>query len=681
MKNLNSNKVTVGVCYYPEQWNESLWESDLERMQKAGIEVIRIAEFAWSIFEPIEGEFNFELFDRFMNLLHKTNIRVIFGTPTATPPAWASENYPEILNADKNGLLYQHGERRHYNYNSCKYRELTQRIVQKLAEHYGNDTSIIGWQIDNELNCDVDEFYSQSDNKAFRLFLQRKYNTLDRLNEVWGTVFWNQTYSDWSQVFVPRHTPKNSPNPHQVLDFIRFVSDSVCGFVNLQSNILGKYISPSQFITTNGIFGNLDSHRLVEESLDFITYDSYPDFAFCLTEDPKHSDDLNDRKWSKNLTEVRSICPNFGIMEQQSGACGWNSRMEAPMPKPGQITLWTMQSIAHGADFVSYFRWRTSVIGTEIYWHGILDYSNQDNRRLAEICDITKKVNQLSGIVGSKYKASFAIVKEYDNVWDIRYDMWHKRVELESEKGWFNAAQHTHTPMDYLYIRENTALEDIKSYPLLVYPHATILKQRTADLLKEYVSQGGTLLMGCRTGYKDETGKCRMNYMTGAAADICGVDLEDYTFLSPADEMAHIIWDDSKLDGAIFNDILKPLNDQTEVIGKYDSNYFKGRPGLTVHKIGKGKAYYFGAAFNEKSAAVFLKKFGIENPFNIIVDAPEGCELAIREKNGANYLFMLNYLNSKAKVDLKTSVLDLFTGNLVTGQILLNEFETKVFKF
>lgn len=149
--------------------------------------------------------------------------------------------------------------------------------------------------------------------------------------------------------------------------------------VSWDGRLTMKSTARQDFITTNGMFGNLDNHRMEDECLDVYTYDSYPNFAYCLCEDPKHSDDLNDRKWSRNLTEVRSICPHFGIMEQQSGANGWNTRMEAPVPKPGQMTLWAMQSIAHGADYVSFFRWRTATMGTEIYWHGILDYDNRDN--------------------------------------------------------------------------------------------------------------------------------------------------------------------------------------------------------------------------------------------------------------------------------------------------------------
>jgi beta-galactosidase len=213
-----------------------------------------------------------------------------------------------------------------------------------------------------------------------------------------------------------------------VLDYLRFISVSTRKFAKMQADIIRKYLKPGDFITTNGLFGNLDNHQMTKESLDFMTYDSYPNFAYCL-DDYNEKDLLKDRKWSRNLTETRSTSPIFGIMEQQSGANGWNTRMEAPTPRPGQLTLWTMQSIAHGADYVSYFRWRTCTFGTEIYWHGILDYSSRENRRIREVREVNRKLNTMQEVAGARFAAKVAILKDYDNIWDAQVDKWHERVE------------------------------------------------------------------------------------------------------------------------------------------------------------------------------------------------------------------------------------------------------------
>lgn len=672
-KILNETDLTLGTCYYPEHWDPALWEADLGRMLENGIETVRIAEFAWNKVEPEEGVFTFQFFDAFLDTAHKCGMKVIFCTPTATPPAWLTEKYPEVLNGDIEGHLFYHGGRRHYNYNSPKYQELTRIIVEQFASHYGPHPAVIGWQIDNELNCEVDVFYSESDTLAFRRFLQDKYGTLKALNNAWGTDFWNQTYSSWDQVYVPRRTvPENNcTNLHRMLDYIRFVSDSARRFALMQADILRKYLKEDDFITTNGIFSNLDNHELARESLDFMAYDSYPSFSYGV--DSYRSDDpLKDRWWSKNLSEVRSISPIFAIMEQQSGAGGWNTWLGAPTPKPGQITLWTMQSIAHGADYVSYFRWRTCTMGTEIYWHGILDYSGRDNERLREIRRIHEKLASMQEIAGSLYHADTAVLKDYDNIWDAKVDVWHKKVESISQDGIFQAAQLTHTPLDYIYFNNVTSAGQLLKYKVIFYPHASILTRERITILEEYVSQGGTLIMGCRTGYKDLTGKCIMDPLPGLAAPVTGTDIPEYTLAAPDEAPIYIKWEDPQdgdtlLEAAAFNDILQPSSDTAKVLGQYQNSWYAGRPGLVRNQYGKGCAYYFGGAFTPETARIFLQKTGAAEPLAHLLQLPECCEAAVREKHGIQYLFVLNYSSQPASVTLTLPLEELSSRKTLCG--------------
>ncbi|MCI8442497.1 MAG: beta-galactosidase [Provencibacterium sp.] len=663
---LQLDKMTLGVCYYPEHWKEELWEQDLARMLQSGLRVIRIAEFAWNFFEPEEGVFTFEFFDRFMQVVEKTPMKVIFCTPTATPPAWASDRYPEILNARKDGVLYRHGLRRHYNYNSEKYRQLTRDIVSALARHYGQHPSIIGWQIDNELNCEVNEFYSESDSVCFRTFLKEKYGSIERLNEAWGTAFWNQSYNDFEQVHVPRTTLNEEGNPHQKLDYLRFISESTCRYTGLQAKILRAHIPAGVFITTNGLFGNVDNHRQAAENLDFMMYDSYPSFAFSPGSDPKNDPNLADRKWSQNLSETRSVSPVFGVMEQQSGAGGWTSWLGSPSPKPGQMTLWALQSVAHGADYVSFFRWRTCTFGTEIYWHGILDYDNRDNRRLREAAQIAGKLEKLAPVTGARYKAAFAVIREYDNLFDAQYDAWHRLVHETSEAGWFQAAQLTHTPMDYLYITEHTKTEELLRYPLLVYPHATLLSERTAGLLESYVKAGGRLITGCRTGYKDENGHCIMQPKPGLLRELCGAEVEDFTLIGPPVGRSFADWDGEQVEATAFNDILSPLPG-AEVLARYCQDYYAGQPALIHNRCGRGEVFSFGGAFSRETAMVFLRRLGIAEPFAGLVCLPPECELAVREKEGERYLFLLNYQSRPIEVLLRREMEELLSGGYKEG--------------
>ncbi|MHB8064875.1 MAG: beta-galactosidase [Ruminiclostridium sp.] len=671
----------MGVCYYPEHWPETVWEDDLIRMREYGIEIIRIGEFAWNKFEPEEGVFTFDLFDRFLELANTHGIKVIFGTPTATPPAWLTHKYPEVLNSKEDGTLYRHGMRRHYNYNSCKYREFTARIVEKLAIHYCSHPAIIGWQLDNELNCEINIFYSEADHTAFRNYLKDRFKTLDALNEAMGTVFWNQTYTSWDELHLTRTNIHDANNPHLSLEEKRFFSESTISFCKLQSDIIRKYAPKGQFITTNGLFGHLDSHEMTDTSLDFITFDSYPNFAFDTWTEPKKPGNLNDRRTSWSLTKTRSISSNFGIMEQQSGAGGWNTRMKQPAPKPGQMRLWTFQSIAHGADFISYFRWRTCWIGTEIYWHGLNDYSNLPNRRLEELKLIRDDMDKISDIVGAKFQTKIAFIKDYDNEWDGEQDNWHGPLDEFSDTGWFTAAQLSHTPMDFVYIRNTgtykTKQEDLGKYELLIYPHATILTDETAALLKSYVELGGKLIMGSRTGYKDIYGRCPMRPMPGLASDICGVVVSDYTHLGPGDDEEFALWDGDILPAPVFNDILEPL-DGAKVLAAFKGNYYDGAPALVENRIGKGAAYYYGAGFSPETAAIFLKKLGFAETYSSIVELPKQVEIALRSKNAKDYIFLLNYMPYDVEINVKKPMADLISGKNISGVIKLEKYGVMV---
>ena len=678
-QNYKWNELTMGTCYYPEHWDKKLWADDLDRMKKAGISVIRIAEFAWSKVEPEEGVFTYDFFDEFLDLCSEKQMKVIFGTPTATPPAWLTEKYPEVLNARKDGVLLRHGGRRHYNYNSPVYQRLCARVVEREAAHYAKHPAIVGWQIDNEINCEENEFYSEADSVAFREFLRKQYGTLEKLNEAWGTTFWNQTYTEWDQIYVLRPVLSQGINPHQHLDYIRFISESARHFCKMQAEIIKKYVKPGDYITTNGKFWNLDNHKMEKESLDVYCYDSYPDFAFGLDRDPLHSDDLNDRKWSHNLAEVRSICPHFGIMEQQSGGNGWTTRMEAPSPRPGQLTVWAMQSVAHGADYISFFRWRTCTFGTEIYWHGILDYDNRENRKYREVQDFYKKLKAIDGVCNSEYKAAFAIVKDYDNEWDTSVDTWHNRVAGASEQGIFKAAQLTHTPYDIVYLQEDSELTDLTKYPVLFYAHPVLISEERVKLLKEYVEQGGTLVIGCRSGYKDMNGKCVMLPQPGLLAELTGTDVRDFTFTSPAEDEVFAEFGDKKIPMPVFNDIITPL-EGTKTLAVYGNSYYEGNPALTCHAVGKGQVLHLGATFNKENTEALFDYLKIKEPFREYIEAPETAEVIMREKDGEKYIFVLNYQAEKIEYTLQKPMIALYDKTEATGRCSLPAFGTAVYK-
>ena len=680
-QNYQFPELMMGVCYYPEHWDESLWESDIDRMLDAGIRAVRIAEFSWVLLEPEEGVFDFSLFDRFLDLCLAKGMKAILGTPTATPPAWLTRKYPEVLNRRIDKVRYEHGGRRHYNYNSPVCLEKCAVITEKMAQHYGPHPAVIGWQIDNELNCETEEFYSDADAAAFRSFLKEKYRgSLEELNRSWGTVFWSQRYSDWEEIPLPGMVLNNGWNPHQRLDYFRFISESAIRFAKLQAQIIRKYRKSGDFITTNGMFAALDNHRLQDECLDIYVYDSYPNFAYALDrtqarfgEDWKEGD-LNDRKWSLYLTQVRSICPHFGIMEQQSGSGSWVTRMAGPAPKPGQLKLWAMQSLSHGADFVSFFRWRTAAFGTEMYWHGILNYDNRDNRRLKEVKEFHAAMEKLKDFAGADCRTAFGLLQDYDNQFDALTDQWNDQLNSFSLKEIFAASQLTHRPFDIVNLTDVTEPAELMKYPVLFYPHPMIISPKRARLLEQYVKEGGCLVIGARAGYKDLSGKCVMQPMPGELAPLTGTTVEDFTFTGPADEPQTIAWDDASYAAPLFCDILHAedtADAPAKVLARFEKGYFAGEAALTEHAFGKGRCLHLGSTFGRGLVRKLLSYLGCSMPFDAWGDFPEEVETVLREKDGREVLILLNYRPEPIKVRWKMPVRSLLGGGELAGDEIL----------
>lgn len=680
-KSIHLDHLTLGTCYYPEHWPKTMWADDLRRMKAAGIETVRVFEFAWSIVEPRENQWDFALFDEFLNLAKDMAMQVIMCTPTATPPAWMSHNYPEILNVKMNGEVIHHGHRRHNNYTSSKYLFFVERVTKKLAERYGDHPAVIGWQIDNEVNCEIDAFYAPSDRAAFRAYLKERFGTLEKLNEAIGATFWNQTYDSWDQVDMERTTIHNHANPHLALLEKEFISCCAIRYVKLQADILRQH-SPQRYVTTNGIFSHIDNVEMTQTALDFMTYDSYPNFAYGINSEKVFQSPLKDRMWSMMLSSARELSPNFGVMEQQSGAGGWDFRMLAPMPRPGQLRLWAYQSIANGADYVSFFRWRTCSYGTEIYWHGINDYDNRDNRRLREVTELHQELTRLPEVAGSRYEAGVALMTDYLNAWDGERDQWHGNLDRASQLAIYQAAIESHTPMDMIHLRKGTTLQDLQKYGLIFYPHPTILTEEAAHLLQLYVNQGGKVVLGARTGYKDETGRCPMMPMPGHAAPLCGMTVKEYTFAHPNEAAVTIrLEDGTALPGPIFHDVLEVAAD-AEVLGTFQGSFYSGEPAWVLKKAPSGGwASYFGAGFSVESAVALMKLAGVHAPFSAQVALPAGCELAVRRSScGPRYYFLLNYEPTPQTCTIHMPMTNMVTGEGLQGEVTLPPYGVLVCK-
>ncbi|HHX64685.1 MAG TPA: beta-galactosidase, partial [Chloroflexi bacterium] len=366
-----------GAPYYPEHWDPSMWEEDARRMAEAHFNVVRMAEFAWDRMEPTEGTYDFSLFKEVVAIMGRYGIRSILCTPTATPPRWLTYHHPEILREMPNGLRCMHGSRQHACYASPLFREHSRRISRVMAEAFADDPNVIGWQTDNEFNCGFSECICPNCRQEFRLYLREKYGSIEALNKAWGTAFWAQTYSDFDQIDLPLESRPGGENPSARLDYYRYLSHIAVRFQHEQVQEL-RAVNSDWFVMHNGIFRHLD-YWTFSQDLDFLGYDCYP--GFTVPDAPTPADGA--AYIASRLDIARSYSGNFIVPEQQSGPGGQKHYLH-PTPRPGEMRLWSYQSMAHGADGIMHFRWRTCRFGAEEYWCGILDHDNVPRRRYQE---------------------------------------------------------------------------------------------------------------------------------------------------------------------------------------------------------------------------------------------------------------------------------------------------------
>jgi beta-galactosidase len=323
-------------------------------------------------------------------------------------------------------------------------------------------------------------------------------------------------------------------------------------------------------------------------------------------------------------------------------------------------------------------------MGTEIYWHGINDYHNRPNRRVAEAAQVGRELETIGRrVVATQTTAQAAIAGDYDNEWDGELDSWHGPYTRRSVGAWFTALQYQHIPVDSLHLRSTTTLDDLAKYRVLIYPHPTIMTDATAELLTAYVRQGGTVVFGARTGYKDPTGQCYMRPFPGPVAELCGVTVADFTRIEANEPAPTLRWhgaDETTIAAEAFNDILQVEAPGAEVLAEYAGGYYAGSPALVRNTLGSGSAYYYGAVFTVDAASALISALGLESPVADWLELPRAVELCIRERaeTGARLIFLLNYSGEGQTITLRKSATNILSGQEVYGAVEIGPFDVYI---
>ena len=665
----NDKDLTLtGAYYYPEHWEESQWERDLKQMHELGFEFTHFAEFAWAQLEPQEGVYDFSWLDRAVALAAKYDLKVVMCTSTATPPVWLSRKYPEILLKSEDGTVQDHGARQHASFASPVYRKLAYRMIEELARHYGNDSRIIGWQLDNEPAVQFD--YNQAAEEAFREFLKEKYHhNIQELNAAWGTAFWSEVYSQFEEITLPK-TAQMFMNHHQILDYRRFAAKQTNDFLNEQCRLIKKY-AKNQWVTTNYIPDYDKGHIGGSKDLDFVSYTRYMVYGDNEGIGRRGYRVGNPLRIAMANDFFRPVDGTYGVMELQPGQVNWGSIN--PQPLPGAVRLWLWSVFAGGSDFICTYRYRQPLYGTEQYHYGIVGTDGvtvtpggrEYEQFMKEIRSLRKDYRPKEDKPETYLKRKTAILWNPENYWSIdrqkQNATWNTFAHVDK---YYRTLKSYAAPVDFI-----SEEKDFSQYPVMIVPAYQLADKELVARWKKYVEEGGNLVLTCRTAQKDRFGRLPEAPFGSMIDELTGNHMEFYDLLLPQDP------GQVKMDGKIYTwntwgEILQP-GASNEVWATYTNEFYEGKPAVTFRKLGKGSVTYIGVdssdgALERQVLDKLYSRLQIE-----VMNLPYGVTMEYRNGLG----IVLNYSDQPYQFTLPQGAKVLIgTPNIATAGVLVFKF-------
>ena len=665
----NDKDLTLtGAYYYPEHWDESQWERDLKQMHELGFEFTHFAEFAWAQLEPQEGVYDFSWLDRAVALAAKYDLKVVMCTSTATPPVWLSRKYPEILLKSEDGTVQDHGARQHASFASPVYRKLAYRMIEELARHYGNDSRIIGWQLDNEPAVQFD--YNQAAEEAFREFLKEKYHhNIQELNAAWGTAFWSEVYSRFEEITLPK-TAQMFMNHHQILDYRRFAAKQTNDFLNEQCRLIKKY-AKNQWVTTNYIPDYDKGHIGGSKDLDFVSYTRYMVYGDNEGIGRRGYRVGNPLRIAMANDFFRPVNGTYGVMELQPGQVNWGSIN--PQPLPGAVRLWLWSVFAGGSDFICTYRYRQPLYGTEQYHYGIVGTDGvtvtsggrEYEQFMKEIRSLRKDYRPKEDKPETYLKRKTAILWNPENYWSIdrqkQNATWNTFAHVDK---YYRTLKSYAAPVDFI-----SEEKDFSQYPVMIVPAYQLADKELVARWKKYVEEGGNLVLTCRTAQKDRFGRLPEAPFGSMIDELTGNHMEFYDLLLPQDP------GQVRMDGKIYTwntwgEILQP-GASNEVWATYTNEFYEGKPAVTFRKLGKGSVTYIGVdssdgALERQVLDKLYSRLQIE-----VMNLPYGVTMEYRNGLG----IVLNYSDQPYQFALPQGAKVLIgTPNIATAGVLVFKF-------
>lgn len=630
--------------------------------QLAGIDIATINVFSWALIQPDEVTYRFEELDQLINRLYENGVYICLATSTAAHPAWMAKKYPDVLRVDADGRKRKFGGRHNSCPNSPTYRKYAEKIADKLAERYKDHPAVLVWHISNEYGGDC---YCDNCEKAFRVYLKERYQTLEQVNKAWNTNFWGHTFYDWDEIVLPSNLSEHWGNNNSTfqgisLDYSRFNSDSMLDCYLLEYDAIKKHI-PDSVVTTNlmGFFKQLDYFKWAKH-MDIVSWDSYPGLATPVSFTAMAHDLMRGLKDGQP----------FMLMEQTPSQQNWQPYNS--LKRPGVMRLWSYQSVAHGADTIMFFQLRRSIGACEKYHGAVIEHAGHENTRVfREVAELGKELQSLGDTtLDASVESKVAIVFDWDNWWAI-----------EKSSGPTVALNYVDQIHKYYsaFFRRNIQVDivsvdtDISKYDIVLAPVLYMVKPGFTAKLEKYVEAGGTFLTTFFSGIVNENDLVTTGGYPGELRKLLGIWVEEIDALLPEQKNRLVLKEaygdlQGEYECGMLCDLLH--SEGAEVIAEYGDDFYKGMPVVTRNTFGQGEAWYVASDPEDRFLDDLLGQLAAAKNVKSLLETPEGVEVSARTKDGKPYLFVMNHNATTQSYDLGTTKAhDLLTDHELSGSV------------
>ena len=624
-------RILYGGDYNPNQWPREVWNEDMRLFKKAGINSATVNVFSWAKLQPNEETYDFSELDDVIDMLGKENFDIVLATSTAAMPAWLAKKYPEVTRVDFEGRRHKFGQRHNHCPNSPVWRRYARQLASELAKRYGKNPHVTCWHINNEYNTGC---YCENCEKAFRVWLRKKYGSLEALNAAWNTEFWGHTFYDWDEIVAPNSLAdgmgfgwtRKTAFAGISLDYDRFLSDSLLENYKMERDAIREH-DPDTPITTNlmGTYKGLDYFKWAKE-MDIVSWDNYPAYNTPWSETAMRHDLM---RGLKNQP--------FMLMEQTPSQQNWQAYNS--LKRPGQMRAQSYQTIAHGADTIQFFQLRRSKGACEKFHGAVISHSGSEETRVFQECSqLGAELAALgSQLLGADNPAQVGILFDWDNYWALEYTSG-PSVDLKycnQIHQYYRYFYDRHIPVDMVPMDG-----DFSRYKAIVAPVLYMVKEGVAEALTAFVEAGGTLITGFMSGIVDQSDNVHLGGYPGPLRKLCGVWAEEIDALAPEQSNTLKFMDGSQSKCGLLCDILHL--EGAQALAVYGEDFYAGAPAVTKNAYGKGTVYYVGTQPEAQGLDKILDSLTGQGEIHPLIPDRTQLEVTRLVKDGTEFWFILN---------------------------------------